>query len=52
MSGIDIDPDDPEAGFLHVAPYFGRKHVSLTTCWCQPEPLEDEPSVWVHNVEQ
>lgn len=49
---LDLDPDDPEAAFIHVVPQFGRKHDALSTCWCSPTPLEEEPSVWVHNVEQ
>lgn len=54
MAGDDLDlgPDDPHFGHVHVMPQFGRAHNPLHTCWCRPAPLEEEPSVWVHNVEQ
>jgi hypothetical protein len=45
----DYLPDDA----VHVFPLFGREHVlDGLGCWCHPEPLPEQPSVIVHNVEQ
>ena len=47
--------DIPGAGFIynegprhHVFPLYGRTHVCSMECWCNPKPLEDEPSVILH----
>lgn len=53
-------PDDPhvvandgDLAHFHVYPLFGREHVTDGLgCWCQPEPLPDEPRVIVHHPEQ
>ena len=37
---------------IHVYPLFGREHVTDGPCWCEPEPLPDEPRVLVHHPEQ
>ena len=35
----------------HVVPLYDlREHLVHRDCWCKPRPLEDEPSVWVHNA--
>jgi hypothetical protein len=26
-----------------------RDHISEITCWCHPEPDDEEPSVYIHN---
>jgi hypothetical protein len=38
---------------IHVYPTFGREHIISNTepCWCEPEPLPDEPCIIVHNAE-
>jgi len=43
--------DDKE--YVHVYPQFGRAHVLVgKTCWCQPVPDEEVPTVLIHNIEQ
>ena len=35
--------------FIHVLPCFGRRHDASIVCWCQPEPDEEVPEVWIHH---
>lgn len=40
-----------EAETLHVIPVDDlREHEAASTCWCHPTPLEDQPSVYLHNA--
>lgn len=36
----------------HVIPDDGHKHVASADCWCQPEPMEDLPMIYMHNPYQ
>jgi hypothetical protein len=27
-----------------------REHIRTPSCWCHPEPDDEEPRVWLHNA--
>jgi len=51
-------PDDnptvdffPQNGDIHVVPLMGKKHTLSKDCWCHPEQDAEEPTLFIHNLE-
>jgi len=44
---------EPEVGdgYVHVYPLFGREHEMSVECWCHPDQHPEEPTLYVHHVE-
>jgi len=47
---VDCDVETPEIDRVHVYPLFGKPHVFDVgvTCWCEPQPDDQNPNVLVH----
>lgn len=50
VAGYGVFDQTVEDGTIHVVPLIGPEHVCSETCWCHPEPDNDQPELIVHNV--
>jgi hypothetical protein len=38
-------------GDMHVIPKDDKRpHLPMAHCWCNPELIEDDEEIWVHNA--